>query len=304
MSKYEASIIIVSLLRHKSLIRCLHSIFENVKGINYEVIVLIDKITEIEAKEKLRNYYDMDNMKLDCSTEKRGRVRCRNIGIKMANSPIVVFIDDDVVVTPGWLNEILKYYRNENVVGVGGSTIKFDKNAPLRQLWFLIHKNKTGSIYKDGTVISNFTPKKKKIEYVDCLPGANMSFRKKNLLDVGGFDTFFDRGDAFREETDLSLRIGRYGSLIFNPKALVYHFEESEGRENKKESYYYRNLNNTYFFIKNIYNGGKIQWAMYIIKNFISSIFLSFLEKSPHPILQFKNGIKDCVKLMDEKLIK
>ena len=44
----------------------------------------------------------------------------RNIGIAMARGDIVVFMDDDAVPEPAWLDQLELGYTSELVAGVGG----------------------------------------------------------------------------------------------------------------------------------------------------------------------------------------
>ena len=46
--------------------------------------------------------------------------KARNTGIDFANSDYVCMVDADIVLTPGYVNDLLKYFQNSKVVAVGG----------------------------------------------------------------------------------------------------------------------------------------------------------------------------------------
>uniref|UniRef100_A0A7J3X6A9 Glycosyltransferase family 2 protein n=1 Tax=Thermofilum pendens TaxID=2269 RepID=A0A7J3X6A9_THEPE len=79
----------------------------------------------------------------------------------------------------------------------------------------------------------------------DCLAGANMSFRRELLLKVKGFSPLY-AGNAYRFETDLAVRIRRFGyRIVFDPEAVIYHRRAT--REGARVSAYEWN----YWFCRN-----------------------------------------------------
>lgn len=54
------------------------------------------------------------------NTHRRGLSGARNTGVELASSEVIVFLDDDAVAAPDWLEQILRAYRDPTVAGVGG----------------------------------------------------------------------------------------------------------------------------------------------------------------------------------------
>jgi hypothetical protein len=84
-----------------------------------------------------------------------------------------------------------------------------------------------------------------------------MSFRREELLRIGGLDTRFS-GSAYREDTDVSIRIGsRRGRIILRPSASLTHHEVPFGAchvadvvgETRDISW---EVNNFLFYLKNL----------------------------------------------------
>ena len=176
----------------------------------------------------------------------RSMVKARNKGWKIAKGTIVAFVDDDAIVSKDWTKYILEPYTNKNVGGVVGRVISSRNN----ELVYVPKKNNAiGKVFKNGLVLGNFDLQTKNQIEVDTVIGCNMSFRKNLLIKVGGFDENF-RGNCFRDDTDISLKIKKLNyKLIFNPKALVLH--KYKGKNTSGRWFYWTTYNHTYFYLKN-----------------------------------------------------
>ena len=108
-----------------------------------------------------------------------------------------------------------------------------------------------GKLNWDGDLINNFELGGKP-SFADFLSGANMSFRKSLFRKVGGFSPIY-RGNAYRFETDLSLRIKGLGfHLIYDPNAIVFHRRAKSGgcRVSVYEWNYWLGRNHTLFVLR------------------------------------------------------
>ncbi|GMU55467.1 MAG: hypothetical protein AMXMBFR33_46130 [Candidatus Xenobia bacterium] len=142
--------------------------------------------------------------------------RARNFGIQQSCGEVVVFLDDDCLASPGWLQSLAScYQRHPEALGVGGlirdERWKFDPERPI------------GAVDACGRVSANFFGDTGGACPVAILPGGNMSFRREGLLDVGGFDPGYVATNH-REDPDLCLRLVRNGGrLYYEPAAEVLH---------------------------------------------------------------------------------
>jgi GT2 family glycosyltransferase len=149
----------------------------------------------------------------------QGLSGARNTGMGVASGDVVAFLDDDAAADPGWLARLADSYADPQVLGVGGLVRpEWDAGRPD---WFPPELDwVVGCSYRglaaDGGRVRNFI-------------GANMSFRRSVLTEVGGFSAALGRVGSVPlgcEETELCLRVSRRyadGVLLYEPAAAVGH---------------------------------------------------------------------------------
>lgn len=189
----------------------------------------------------------------------------RNIGIRISKGKILIFLDDDVKLIPGFFNACLKKFQDKSIASVVGRSIlvngnrnvlldnqSFFKKIIKRFLINVLCRGKCFNILKNGLILSD--PNCRTSMFVDAGQGCNMSFRREVFNKVGIFDTNYI-GNALREETDLFFRIKKSNMKIYyeSNMALFHIMKNTGGCRNDKgadywERYFY---NQSYFYIKN-----------------------------------------------------
>lgn len=176
-------------------------------------------------------------------TPKGNLSELRDEGLRASTGSIVVFIDDDVYCDATWLGNVVKVFEEKvNVVGVSGPTyireeirhnrdlFKYKWAKSLYDYWFLEGKaSLPGMLSRCGapTTGSNFSP----CEYngeVDYLEACNMSVRRKEAIDAGGFDYSYT-GTSEWCEVDLARKLAALGTLWFSSKASLEHRPSKAG---------------------------------------------------------------------------
>lgn len=167
-----------------------------------------------------------------------GLAAARNSGLDAATAPVVAFLDDDCEPEPQWAEQLLTGYE-EGVTGVGGPILcagrdsfmlgYLDRNSPLKPVESDIAKS-DNILYRLYLYIGRQWGQREDCSRrnVYSLAGANMSFLRQALIEVGRFDSRFGFGG---EDLDLCMRMGRAfpsGRLVFVPEARVmHHFKAS-----------------------------------------------------------------------------
>ena len=150
----------------------------------YEIIVVDDGSSDatgvvvrdfLEKNSKIRMVYMCLRRNIGCSG-------ARNVGIVQSRGKLIAFTDDDCVVPENWLSTFSgAFLENPEIVGVGG--------------WYRTDENKNESIY-DWFLYKRI---ERKIAYSRkdfsvgnyCGNTANVCYRKKDLVSIGGFSPYF-----------------------------------------------------------------------------------------------------------------
>jgi GT2 family glycosyltransferase len=101
-----------------------------------------------------------------------------------------------------------------------------------------------------------------KPDYTNAFPGGNCALRVKEVLAIGGFDTRY-KNNAFREESDMSMRMANLGyKIYFNPKVVLTHLAAPYGG-NRVKTHLYDNpafyKNELFFTLRFAKKGKKIE---------------------------------------------
>ena len=164
----------------------------------------------------------------------RGLTKQRNFALRHVTSPLVAFFDDDVVLEPYTLRELVQVFerdKNRNVVGVGAylGPHQIDRIWRLRKILGIVPSLKPGRYYGSGMSTPRWFPDDgKDLVEVDWLPGCAMAWRTEVVQKeefYGGFP-----GYAQGEDLEFSLRAKRYGRLVICKKARAKHLHDPSGR--------------------------------------------------------------------------
>ena len=204
--KILVSVIACTHNRSKKLLDTLNAIEkQTLSKDKYELIVVNDGSTD-DTAEVLGNFKNNTKLNMKVIYQKdSGPAASRNTGLKHATGEIIAFTDDDCIPEKDWLKNALKYFKDEQIVGI------------------------QGKIYSDIQKKSFFDGAPVTLEEKNYVGGktANMFYRKKIVLEVGGFDERFvmpfGPKKGFREDTDLAWRVETKGKIIFAPDVKVYH---------------------------------------------------------------------------------
>ncbi|WP_405020265.1 glycosyltransferase [Kitasatospora sp. NBC_00070] len=188
-----------------------------------ELLLVVDHCPELAV----RAAGVLAGVRVVANREQAGLSGARNTGVALARGDVVAFLDDDATADPDWTERLLAGYLDPRVLGVGGLVRpRWETGRPA---WFPPEF--------DWVVGCSYRGMPEQAARVRNFIGANMSFRRAELLAAGGF-----RPDLGRignrplgcEETELCIRLaaGRPEvELRYEPAAGVSH-RVPEGRTN------------------------------------------------------------------------
>ncbi len=255
--KIFVSVVVCTYNGEKRIGNCLKSLLsQDYPKENYEIIIVddgsIDKTTEIVSRYPVKLIRHKKNLGIPSS---------RNTGLKCSKGKIIAYTDDDCICKKNWLSELIKSFRDESIIGVGGLTkslisktltekymnetgygnpspIEFgrSKNPLYRFLIYLKNMLKPVSTRREGL-----------IQVQDIYP-SNASFNKKDLEYIGGFDEELKTS----EDTDICTRLNKKfknKKIVFNSKAIVLHKHQTFFIHFLKQIYF-RAENTLKFYLK------------------------------------------------------
>ena len=145
-----------------------------------------------------------------------------------ARGDILLFLDDDVVLEPNFIEEILAAY-SDGVTGVSGIITNYQKLGLPRYLWEVVFfrgpfRDDRQPVYWDAARNATSPPVR-----VEQFTGALMSFRR-SAVQSHRFDTQLT-GACPGEDIDFCLCLPKESVLLINPKARLVHKRSPEGRD-------------------------------------------------------------------------
>ncbi len=246
---FRVSVIIGTKDRPESLRRCLESVAA--QRCRPEEVLLLDDGTagavslgEVLEGAGIRWRY--------IQKKEPGLSRSRNLGAGEAAGEILLFLDDDVVLDPGYLEEILRVYRaHPAVAGVGGRLEEiFYSPLVMSFLRFfaLDSKRREGEILTSGigVLIRTITADRP----VEWLSGCNMSFRRQ-VFDEFHFDEGFGP-NGWGDDMDFSYRVSRKYPLMAAHRARLVHRVDPAGRADPRSLGHMESFYPSRFFRKNM----------------------------------------------------
>ena len=150
--------------------------------------------------------------------ERSGLSAARNRALREARGDLLLFLDDDALPAPGWLEAYAAAFREPRVAAAGGPVEPiFDGPLPdwidSRFLPYL-------SAWERGTRVIP-------LRYNELPRGTNMAFRRASFAEYGDFSEQLGRkGESLRscEEIEFCLRLERGGAeILYVPEARVRH---------------------------------------------------------------------------------
>ena len=140
----------------------------------------------------------------------QGRARARNTGIRAASREVVLFLDSDMTVEPGFLQAHAEAHRRANTVAIGH--IRFGAQIPDNCL----------TRYLDGRGVHRLR-EGERVPF-NCFVTGNSSVRRDQLLRVGLFDERFTAYGG--EDLELGYRLHLDGAAFrfaFRARCLHHH---------------------------------------------------------------------------------
>ena len=198
----DISVVVPARNAEQTIGECLESLLtQSEPRERYEVIVVDDGSTD-DTRQVVQRY---EVTLLDQPHE--GPAAARNRGVAASQGEVVLFTDADCVPAPDWIEEMLRPFEGQDVVGVKGAYRTRQRGVLPRFVQCEYEER-----YERMARL-------KQIDFVDTY---SAGYRRQIFLAEGGFDTAYPNASV--EDQEFSFRLAERGyKMVFTPKAIVYH---------------------------------------------------------------------------------
>jgi len=285
------SIIITNLNGKKWLEVCLPSIIKSTYPKDRMEVILVDNGSTDGSVDYFEQMMKSSNIRYKVIKNRYnvGWSPANNQGAKIAEGEILIFISNDIEVSPKAFEEVVNLFINHQNIGI----VQFNSLS--------LYDRKTIDSAMNFIDIFGFAYGYAPLEkpwIVSIAEGMAFAIRRNVFFRIGGFDS-----DYFMEydDMDLSLRTWLIGyKVVFHPQAIVYHARGGTVGAH----YFVRKLKNIKNYTRNhIYTLLKVYEAFTLIKVLSVVLFLQILKmiavvaifKKPWVSKAIFRGIKEAL---------
>lgn len=251
-----ASIIIVTYNNLKCTQRCIESIFEKTAYFSYEIIIVDNNSTDNTRRYLLKLHDKHNNIKIILNKENLGFAKANNIGISEASGEYLIILNNDTVVTQGWLSGLIKHLdRNPTLGLLGPVTNSISNRAKIKVDYTKIEDMENFAIkYRNAHLNELYTD-------INVLAMFCLALRREVYEDIGPLDETFTVG--MFEDDDYSYRAIKKGyEIACAEDVFIHHYGGASFFKLKNKEY-------VAIFEKNkaiFENKWKIKWAPHTIR--------------------------------------
>lgn len=215
----DLSIVIVNWNTSGMLMRCLRAVYETVRNLEFEVIV-VDNASSDDSVPACRAHFP--SAKIIVNSENVGFSRANNQGIAISTGRYILLLNSDAFVHPDCVETVVRFMDAHGDVGAAGCKLLYENGELQRsctsfptlatELWQCLYLDRLfpnskvfGKYWMSYWDMSDSRP-------VDVVMGSFMMLRRKAIDEVGLLDEDFF---FYSEEVDLCYRLWRAGWPVY-----------------------------------------------------------------------------------------
>ena len=212
---------------------CVNSIYTNTPCGTYQIII-VDNGSTHGVRGLLDTRNTSESIRVIRNRENLGFAKACNQGIRSARGHFVLLLNNDTVVTAGWLDALLVEMEQNKKVGIAGSCLLYPGSTRIQHVGVSVG-------WHNGVLFPYHVHRLRKVEHVPdalrsrklkAVTGACMLVRREILDVVPGFDEIYLNG---YEDIDFCFQALKAGfDIHYCGKSQVYHHESmSKGRHDR-----------------------------------------------------------------------
>lgn len=213
----EVTVIIAAYNKWNYTFACLQSILDNLPETSFEIIIVDDCSTDLTS----RALESVHGIRVISNETNKGFLLNCNMAAREARGKFLHFLNNDIKVLPGWLDELHRTFNEIPDAGLVGSKLVYP-DGTLQEAGGIIWQDGSGWNYGRGDDPNR--PEYCFLREPDYCSGASIMVPAKLFMELGGFDERFV--PAYYEDTDLAFSVREAGfKVIYQPLSQVIHFE-------------------------------------------------------------------------------
>lgn len=209
------SVIIVTYNRPQEVLECCRILRGQPSSASYEVLV----VDNGNARQNAAAAKEIADVYIDCPVNLYAS-EGRNIGAVLARGQILVFLDDDAIVGPDYLNSIGRAFEQYEILGLRGKVLPKHGSPP--------------------TTSTNYDLGDTEMVTLSTIEGNN-AFRRDAYLAVGGMDPLLFGHEGGEFNWRLIQKYNNPAAVIYWPQAVIYHDYGDAGKSEEKKWRYSQN---------------------------------------------------------------
>lgn len=200
----------------KELVRTLKN--QTIKQSDFQVLIVDNNDDASERERFADEVKGWPGLKVIVSSPP-GLSRARDVAIEECRTEYIVFIDDDAIPGPGWLDALLKGFRKSGASVLAG---------PIVPVWPKPRPDWLPEKYIACLTILDYGREDRFLSKYEFAYGANMAFKASALREVGGFNVALGRKKSKTllsdEEIEVQIKLrGRGHKSFYVSNAVVTH---------------------------------------------------------------------------------
>lgn len=215
----DVSVVIVTFGRHEVLTDSIAYVLPQIRG--GELIVVDQNPSHPAETESRLAAWEASGEIRRIRLQPPSITSAMNTGLQAARSPVVLFVDDDIIPQPELVAKHLAAHREfPEAWAVNGQVLQPGESSGRRGEWT------RGRQFRADLDFPFWSDER---EWVSNVIACNLSVKRDRALEAGGFDENFS-GSAYRFETEFARRLeSAGGKVLFEPAAGIRHLKSQRG---------------------------------------------------------------------------